>query len=268
MSLWITYAWKDNEEGNFDYLIQELKSYGIDTKFDKVALVPGQKLWTQIADKINDPATKGWAYLITPNSLGSNACLEELEYAIHRAISSKNSSFPLIGLVTAGVPFESVPTSLKVRLCISLSNPNWKEQIKAGLEMRPPKLFDSAQTKFIYNVAQNYNGEKLITAIEIRPRFEEAHFWRIAVPYNSNIIGFGVGPAKSGKTTGLLEMVLEGFEGDINGTKCKLVGAGSKLTPGTSAYIFIDNGVPDFIAFGLATEAFGMPTQMEVQKLK
>ena len=88
------------------------------------------------------------------------------------------------------------------------------------------------------------------------------------MPHNSNIIGYGVGPAKTGQTTGILEMSIEGIEGDLNGIKCKLVGAGSKLTSGTSAYIYLDNGIPDLVAFGLANEAFGMPTQMEFQKLK
>jgi len=268
MSLWITYAWKDNDEGNFDYLVQELQDFGIDTKYDKVALIPGQRLWSQIADKINDSETSCWAYLITPNSLASQPCLEELAYALDRALNSKNANFPLIGLVADGVSFDDIPASLKVRLCVSLADPNWKEKVKAGLELRPPQQIDNPQTKFIYSISQKFNGTNVVTTIEIRPRFGELHYWRIAVPKSSNIIHFGVGPASTGQTSGLLEMVVDGFEGKVNGHECKLVGAGTKLTPGTSAYIQIDNEVPDFVAFGLATEAFGMPTQMEIQKLK
>jgi hypothetical protein len=268
MKLWTTYAWKDNEEGNFDYLMQELNNFGIPTEYDKIAIVPGQRLWTQIADKINSPETTGWAYLITPNSLASEPCLEELYYALNRALETKSKNFPIIGLVTNGVSFNDVPTALKIRLCVSLTSPNWKEQIKAGLLMQPTKKIDTQQMNFIYNVSQDFNGTGITTTIEIRPRFNELHFWRIAVPATSNILNFGVGPANSKQISGMLEMVVDGFQGQLNGVDCKVVGAGSKLTPGTSAYIFIDNEVPDFVAFGLASEPFGMPTQMEIQKIK
>lgn len=268
MSLWITYAWKDNDEGNFDYLVQELTDYGIDTKFDKVAIVPGQHLWTQIADNINDPNTKAWAYLITPNSLASKPCLEELMYALNRALQTKEASFPLIGLLSHGVSFEDIPTALKVRLCVSLANPNWKEQIKAGLEMRPVRQLDNPQTKYIYSLSQQYNGTGITTTIEIRPRFGEVHNWRIAVPMSTNIIRFGYGAANSGQTAGITNARIEGTLNDFNGQQCKLVGAGNALTPGTSAYIFIESGVPDFIGFGFSNQPMGMPIEMELQKLK
>ena len=67
--LWITYAWLDNIEGDFDYLVQELEKAGIPALYDKIALIPGRRLWDQIADKISLEDLSGWAYLITPNSL-------------------------------------------------------------------------------------------------------------------------------------------------------------------------------------------------------
>jgi hypothetical protein len=267
MKLWTTYAWKDNEEGNFDFLMQELNNFGIPTEYDKVAIIPGQRLWTQIADKINSADTTGWAYLITPNSLASEPCLEELYYALNRTLETKSKHFPIIGLVTNGVSFDDVPTALKIRLCVNLASPNWKDQIMAGLLMQPTKKIDTTQTRFIYNISQDFNGTGITTTIEIRPRFEELHFWRIAVPVTSNILRFGVGPANTNQITGMLEMSIEG-QLQLNGADCKIVGAGTKLTAGTSAYIFIDNEVPEFVAFGLANEVFGMPTEMEFQKLK
>jgi hypothetical protein len=268
MKLWLTYAWKDNEEGNFDYLIQELIKSGIPTEYDKIAIVPGQRLWSQIAEKINSPEITAWAYLITPNSINSEACLEELYYALNRALEAKATDFPLIGLITNTISFNDVPPALKIRLCISLTSPNWQEEIKAGLSLKPIQNFDNKQGRFIYKISQEFNGTGITTIIEVRPRFEELHFWRIAVPATSNINKFGVGPANSKQISGILEMVVEGATIQVNGIQCKVIGAGSKLTPGTSAYIFIENQIPDFIGFGLATEAFGMPTQMEILKLK
>ena len=42
--VWITYAWVDNEEGDFTYLVQELNTYGVDAKYDKIAIIPGRDL--------------------------------------------------------------------------------------------------------------------------------------------------------------------------------------------------------------------------------
>lgn len=122
MKLWITYAWKDNEGGNFDYLVQELKKVGVEAVFDRITLIPGQRIWEQISNKIMTGDFDGWAYLITPDSLASNPCKEELEFAVNRAISL-NANFPLIGLVH-DVPFANVPPPLRIRLCVNLSNPN------------------------------------------------------------------------------------------------------------------------------------------------
>jgi len=40
--LWITYSWADNEEGDFDYLVQELEKAGIPALYDKIALGLGK----------------------------------------------------------------------------------------------------------------------------------------------------------------------------------------------------------------------------------
>ena len=38
--LWIAYAWADNVEGDFDYLVQELERVGLDARYDRVELTP------------------------------------------------------------------------------------------------------------------------------------------------------------------------------------------------------------------------------------
>lgn len=54
--LWVTYAWKDNEDKDIDYIVQELDKAGVDVRFDRRNLVPGQRLWVQIGDAITDSA--------------------------------------------------------------------------------------------------------------------------------------------------------------------------------------------------------------------
>ena len=37
--LWVTYAWADNKDGNFDHIINALNAAGIETHFDRIALI-------------------------------------------------------------------------------------------------------------------------------------------------------------------------------------------------------------------------------------
>jgi hypothetical protein len=141
--IWLTYAWKDDEEGDFTYLVQELRDYGVDATFDKIELIPGRDLWEQISAQITKGDLNGWGYLLTQYSVESKPCREELSYALSRALKTKDRQFPLIGLLH-GVRIDNVPPALRVRLCISLTDPDWREQVKAGLEARPP---DVAATK-------------------------------------------------------------------------------------------------------------------------
>lgn len=97
--IWIAYAWIDNEEGDFTYLVQELNRVGVEATYDKIAIIPGRRLWEQIGNQITNGPIDGWGYLITPNSLSSEPCREELEYALNRALEKKRNDFPLIGLL-------------------------------------------------------------------------------------------------------------------------------------------------------------------------
>lgn len=332
-NIWITYTWKDNEKGNFDYIVQELKAIGIESRYDKIELIPGRHLWDQIGDKIINGPFSAWCYLITPESLKSKPCKEELAYALYRAMSDKNDDYPLIGLVH-GASISDIPPALKVRLCVNLADPNWKEQIKAGIEAKPPQSETTSQTQFIY---QTYKKDTSIT-IEVKPRFGEVMYWRFAIPKNVNlfsldsdykqylkdgkvsdilikafkdkriflsreakvsiinetlwkiadgmnsyiiedtsihlnicknvkVIKWGYGPAGRGSISGSKTNSLEGLQGKVNGVPTTYFGTGDKLSPGISAYVVLDE-MPDFIGFGLASEPFGAPTQLEIYNLK
>jgi len=111
--LWLTYAWKDNEDKDIDYIVQELDKAGIDVRFDRRNLVPGQRLWTQIGGAITDPAAcEAWGMVLTANSVASEACVEELSYALDRALSAKGENFPVFALLH-GVPVKSLPPAMK-----------------------------------------------------------------------------------------------------------------------------------------------------------
>ena len=263
--LWITYAWVDNEGGDFTFLVQELEAIRVHTQFDKISLVPGRRLWDQIATHITKGSVNGWAYLITPSSLESEACREELAYALDRALNTKGDTFPLIGLLH-GVRIEDIPPALKVRLCVSLASPTWKEEIRAGLEGRPPNVKVEKKSKHVWAIHEKYNGNTNHTCIEVRPRFGEIMYWRFIVPRLSSLVHWGCGPAGA-KSLNKRNNVIEGHT-DLNGVSFSLVGSGDRLSPSISAGVVIEGQLPDMIGFGESLSEYGAPEQYEMCSFK
>jgi len=257
--LWITYAWKDNDEGDFDYLVQELERNGIPALYDKISLVPGRKLWPQIADKIEREPLSGWAYLITPDSLASNACQEELAYALQRAIETKGQEFPLIGLLHK-VSISDVPLTLRVRLCVNLANPDWIEEVRAGAAGQPPRREVEERSPYIVKIHSPYLGQPNTVAVEIRPRFGELTYWRIGFPTSGpRPVSWGSGPANGGGLSGVKNHMMEGIQGiKTNGIEMEFVAAGNPLSPSTSAYIVFHGTLPDILFFGLSKEPYSL----------
>lgn len=258
--LWITYAWADNHDGDFDYLVGELKKAGIDATYDRIALVPGRRLWEQIGDKITREDLSGWAYLITPQSIQSEPCREELSYAIWRALSGKASDFPLIGLVW-GVGRSDIPPAISARLYVDLRSPDWTEQVRAALENRPPRreLQDTAPFKGQPHNA--YLGSPNLRAVEFMARFGEIRNWRIAFPSaGPQPIRFGVGPANGGGVSAVLHDPVQGSS-DIQHMHMNFCGASDGMTPGTSAYVVFENAFPVHMAFGWADAPNAIPKE-------
>jgi hypothetical protein len=254
--IWITYAWIDNDEGDFDYLVQELGKADISAIYDKIALIPGRRLWAQIAEHITSDPLSAWAYLITPNSLRSSACQEELNYALQRALETKGEEFPLIGLLH-NVSFKDVPVALRIRLCVNLANPDWIEEVRAGVSGIPPKHVVPLKDPYIFKVHKDYLGRKGHIAIEVRPRFGGISYWRLAFPSNGpQPIGWGAGPANGGGFGVVLFNKIEGEYPYLAGIKWKFVGAGSPISAATSAYAEFEGRLPEKFFFGVAKEAF------------
>lgn len=263
--IWLTYAWIDDEEGDFSYLVQELQDVGIDATYDKIALIPGRDLWEQIGDRITTAELDGWGYLLTGYSLESEACREELAYALDRALRSKGRNFPLIGLLH-GVRIEDVPPALRIRLCVSLADPSWKEQVLAGLEARPPKIPLERQSQYVWTVHEEYNSNESLKAVEVRPRFAEVHYWRFVYPRSHSATRWGAGPSGGGAISGVQTEVVDG-QGELEGDEINWCGAGGRISPGTSAYIVFEGDLPAYIGFGSAASSFAPPGPLEVFRL-
>ena len=261
--LWITYAWKDNAGGNFDFLIQELEKTGIDTSFDKVALVPGKRLWEQIAARIEDPSLDGWAILLTKQSLQSEASREELAYALGRALTTKGAGFPLIGLMDQ-IGSEEVPAPLRARLLIDLRDPRWPQLVLAGLKGVAPEKVLPAVSRYNWEFIPNFRGPHTI-AIMVRPRLGELRNWRFIYPETAKPVDWGIGPPNKNGFTGIKEFTVEDARGtltgqsNLRGEKIKYLGAGNSITPGNGCYIVFEEPFPKFIGFAVASEPFAPP---------
>ena len=254
--LWITYSWAGNNEGDFNYLVQELDKAGVPTLYDKIALVPGRRLWAQIAKKIADEPLSGWAYLITPQSISSAACQEELGYALQRALETRGEEFPLIGLLHQ-VSIRDVPLALRIRLCVNLANPDWVEEIRAATLGHPPRPSPREQSPVVVKIHANYLGNPDATAVEFRPRFGELTYWRIAFPAaGPRPSSWGAGPANGGGISSVQTSRIEGRELKVQGSQMDFVGAGNTLTASTSAYIVFEGQLPDKLFFGVSREPF------------
>ena len=132
---WFTYAWKDNagiNQGDVDYIIQEIEQAGVELRYDRRSLVVGRRLWEQIEDNITDPSKcDAWIYLATPASLSSQRCREELSYALHRTLQARDAAFPLIGLVHGPIP--DLPGAISTRLWVSTDSSDWAAAVARGV---------------------------------------------------------------------------------------------------------------------------------------
>lgn len=163
--LWLTYAWKDNEAEQVDLVVQELQNAGVEVAYDRVQLVAGQRLWPQLDAAIRDPRTAGWALYATANNLRSEACQEELAYALDRALRTRGGTFPLIGIFPEPMDPAIVPSAIQTRLHVSLLDPGWATRVAKGLvgEAAPPA---SAARHNAYLHAHMDNGRLVL---EVRP---------------------------------------------------------------------------------------------------
>lgn len=148
-TLWISYAWADNKDGDVDFAAQELGRMGLKVKLDRWTVRAGLRLWDQIAEFIQSPAQcDAWLLYATQASLGSEPCREEFAYALERALSTRGSTFPVIGLFPATVDKQLIPPAIRTRLYVSLRDSDWKDRVVAAAEGRAPSIGQPAIQAF------------------------------------------------------------------------------------------------------------------------
>lgn len=239
--IWLTYAWKDNEEEDVDFVVQQLKAEGLAVGFDRVQLQAGKRLWEQIDRLISDPDLNAWAIYVTENSLQSEACLEELAYALDRSLRERGSDFPIIGIFPKPIDRSMIPSAIATRLYVTLEDNEWAQRVAASVSNTPLNTSEKNVVPYRFAVHTKQNNK----VFEVWPR---AGTW----------LDFMV--AVEDQEGDLLKSVMNGARGAIIGTGIvttfdveipgyKALGMRDAVTPQRSAQVFFSK-LPSKIIFG------------------
>lgn len=247
-SIWLTYAWEDNETGDVDYAAQELARAGLDVKLDRWNLNAGKRLWEQIDAFITDPRkSNAWLLYATQASLGSEACKEEFAYALDRALQTRGSDFPVIALFPSTVDSQLIPAGIRTRLFVSLTDPEWKERIVAAAEGRQAAI--SRPNVDPFEITLHRASDPRI-AIELRPRAGSWAPFFAAIPAGEQTAvdpTLGHGPAK--RLPGAYMLMSTGEFTSQDGLWF-IKFAGNEATPTQSYFVFCKE-LPSLLIFGV-----------------
>jgi hypothetical protein len=168
--VWITYAWDDNQDGDVDFIAQEINGDNIHVQLDRWDITSSGRLWEQIDRYISNPEeSDAWIFIASQKSLNSEKCKEEYYYALERALSSRTNKFPLITIFLSEVEQELLPSGIKIRLYVSIHDPDWKERVISAIENRAPSITHKELDPFVVKIYCGYSGERP-NVIEVRPR--------------------------------------------------------------------------------------------------
>ncbi|MDA7928497.1 toll/interleukin-1 receptor domain-containing protein [Mariniblastus sp.] len=244
-TVWITYAWTDNESGDIDFVAKELSDAGLAVKLDRWNIQAGKRLWDQLSNFItNEAESDAWLMVATNNSLQSEPCKEEYAYALDRALSVRGANFPVIALFQGSVDKSLIPAGIKTRLYVSLTDPDWKERIVAAAEGRGHSIDRPDIPPFFLHVHRLTPR----LAIEVRPRAGTWAPFLAAVPFNEKDIvnpSLMIGPRDVPTNSG----ALIGGETERHGDNW-VVASGNQATPTQSFYIWCDR-LPTQLTFGV-----------------
>lgn len=247
-TVWLTYAWEDNHEGDVDYVAQQMKSAGMEVRLDRWNLQAGKRLWSQIEKFITDETgCDAWVLLATPASLGSEACKEEYAYALDRALNNRGPGLPVLGLLPSNTDLQLLPAGLRTRLNVSLEDPHWLERLKAAAEGRAPEVSPESLEPYALTVHRDF---KTPYVLEVRPRIGTWSPFIAGVPLAEKEKlnpRFSHGPRGREPQGVVLFMVREAESGD---GEWWLMGARNPATAADSYFIYCDE-LPSSMVFGV-----------------
>ena len=265
--LWINYPYISSEVRDFSYLISQLKKANIEAAYDSFQLMSNVRLWERIVPRLVSIGFDGWLYILTHQCFTRRAYTEELTAAIDKITLRLGPEFPMIGLMH-GIATQNVPPALRVRPCISLGDPEWKQQLSEALRKSVLPGKDRTmrnETRFSWKIHSCYGGDPSMTAVEVRSMAERIQYWRFAVPKSTQTARWGQGPA-GGCDISRVRFAEARGSGRFEHRDILWFGAANTVSDTESAYAVFLGSLPDFICFGLAKSPFGPPDSMEVMR--
>jgi hypothetical protein len=263
--LWISYPWMNREERDFTYLVSQLKDLHIEATYDSLQLQPNTHLWERTVQRLRGIGFDGWLYILTHQCLTRKACTDELTTAIDRALQHMGPRFPIVGLMY-GIGALQVPPMLRVRPCISLTDPNWKQQICDLLKFQAPHAEHGESRndkRFNWTVHPNYCSDPSMTIVEVSLKEGSVPYWRFAIPKSARAIEWGRGPSGGRKILRAQCSEATG-SGKYGSLEIGWFGAADSISQTESAYAVFSEPLPEFICFGPAKSPFGPPDRMEI----
>lgn len=263
--LWINYPYIDKEERDFSYLVPQLKISNIDVVYDSFRMMSDTRLWARVVPRLISIGFDGWMYILTHQCFTRRTYTDELMAAIDQVTKYMGPQFPMIGLMH-GIATQNVPAGLRMRPCISLGDPEWKQQLSEvlrkrlapGKERKMPK-----ETRYQWKIHHCYGGDPSMTAVEVRSIEDRIQYWRFAIPKTAHTARWGQGPAGGGEISRIRFAESSGTS-RYESRDVAWFGAANTISDTESAYAVFLGQLPDFICFGPAKSPFGPPGSMEI----
>ena len=267
--LWISYPWIGREERDFTYLVSQLKDARIEATYDSLQLKPDACLGERIVQRLLSIDVDGWMYILTHQFLTRRTCADELIAAIDQMLVHLGPQFPMVGLLH-GIAVHHVPSMLRVRPCLSVWDPDWRDQVSEALKQRAPAKNNGLvkeATRFIWRIHTCYGGDPSMTAIEAGSALDVIPYWRFAVPKSVRTALWGVGAPGGGEISPVKFAVTRG-SGRWGSSDVLWFGSANAISNSDSAYEVFSGPLPDFICFGPAESPYGPPGQMEILRTR
>jgi hypothetical protein len=263
--LWINYPYIDREERDFSYLVPQLKNANIEATYDSFRLMSDTQLWARVVPRLISIGFDGWLYILTHQCFTRRTYTDELTAAVDQVTKYMGPAFPMIGLMH-GIATQNVPPALRVRPCISLGDPEWKQQLSAVLKNRAQAGKTQRarnNTRYLWRIHACYGGDPSMTAVEVCSTNERIQYWRFAIPRSAQTVRWGQGPSGGGDISRIRFAEARG-SGRHESRDINWFGAANTISDTESAYAVFLGPLPDFICFGPAKSPFGPPGSMEI----
>ena len=262
--LWISYPWVNREERDFTYLVGQLREARIDATYDSLQLMPDRRLQERAVQRLLSVGFDGWLYILTHQCFTRKACTEELTTAIQKAAQHMGTNFPMAGLLH-GIDIQYVPSALRERPCIPLTNNDWKQQLAETFKFNAPASGKGGLEthRFTWQIHPCFCGDSSMTAVEVHTRRDSIAYWRFAVPRSARTVAWGQGPSGGRGISCVRFGEASGF-GKYGTQETFWFGAAHAISKTESAYAVFSGPLPDFIGFGSAKGALEPPGQMEI----